>query len=75
MARTPGVFLQITHEDTVDLAIPGHSYTFATVKEAQARGDFDALAEHGRRALRIHLYGDLTDGLGALCEAIERALP
>jgi transaldolase/glucose-6-phosphate isomerase len=70
-----GVFLQITHKDTVDLAIPGHSYTFATVKEAQARGDFDALAEHQRRALRIHLHGDLTDGLRALREAIERALP
>ncbi len=70
-----GVFLQITHEDTIDLAIPGHSYTFATVKEAQARGDFDALAKHQRRALRIHLHGELADGLGALREAIERVLP
>ena len=29
-------------------------------------GDFDVLAERGRRALRVHLGGDLASGLGAL---------
>ncbi len=68
-------FLQITHKDTVDLAIPGHSYTFATVKEAQAGGDFDALAKHQRRARWILLHGALAGCLCALREPIERAFP
>jgi hypothetical protein len=50
-----GVFLQITCDDAADLAVPGQSYSFGTVKAAQARGDFDVLATRGRRALRIHL--------------------
>jgi transaldolase/glucose-6-phosphate isomerase len=70
-----GVFLQLTCHDSVQLAVPGHAYTFATVKEAQARGDFDALAKRDRRALRIHLAVDATAGLAALRDAIERVLP
>src|SRR6202042_3080840 len=61
-----GVFLQVTSDDAEDLAIPGHRASFAVVKAAQARGDFDVLAERGRRALRIHLKDDLDSGLAAL---------
>jgi len=50
-----GVFLQITCDPVEDLPVPGQTYTFGTVKAAQARGDFDVLAARGRRALRIHL--------------------
>ena len=56
-----GVFLQITCDDAGDLPVPGQPYTFGVVKAAQARGDFDVLAERGRRALRVHLPGDLDD--------------
>ena len=69
-----GVFLQITCEDTVELPVPGHAYTFGVVKEAQARGDFDALAKHGRRALRIDIGADATAGLTALRDAVGRVL-
>ena len=69
-----GVFLQITCEDPQDLPVPGQSYTFGIVKEAQARGDFDVLAERGRRALRAHITGDLDSGLDTLGRAIEQAL-
>src|SRR6266446_1660740 len=69
-----GVFLQITCDNPEDLPVPGHSYTFGIVKEAQARGDFDVLAERGRRALRAHIAGDLDAGLDALSRAIEQAL-
>ncbi len=67
-----GVFLQITSDDADDLAIPGHRASFGIVKTAQARGDFDVLLERGRRALRVHLNGDLESGLAALEAAIER---
>ncbi len=69
-----GVILQITCEDAEDLPVPGQKYTFGVVKAAQARGDFDVLAERGRRALRVHITGDLDAGLGALGHAIEQAL-
>jgi transaldolase/glucose-6-phosphate isomerase len=69
-----GVFLQITCDDAHDLAIPDHRASFGVVKAAQARGDFDVLAERGRRALRVHLDGDVESGLTTLAAAIERAL-
>jgi hypothetical protein len=40
-----GVFLQITCDDATDLPVPGQKYTFGVVKAAQARGDFQVLAE------------------------------
>jgi transaldolase/glucose-6-phosphate isomerase len=69
-----GVFLQITCDDPEDLPVPGQSYTFGIVKEAQARGDFEVLAERSRRALRAHITGDLDAGLNTLSRAIEQAL-
>ena len=69
-----GVFLQITCHDSVELPVPGHTYTFGTVKEAQARGDFDVLARRDRRALRVHLALDATEGLRALRDAVTRVL-
>jgi transaldolase/glucose-6-phosphate isomerase len=69
-----GVFLQITSDDAADLAIPGHRASFGVVKAAQARGDFDVLAERGRRALRVHLGGDVSKSLDVLATAVERAL-
>jgi transaldolase/glucose-6-phosphate isomerase len=69
-----GVFLQITSEDANDLPIPGHAATFGVVKAAQARGDFDVLTERGRRALRVHLKGDVEAGLAALEGAVRQAV-
>ncbi len=69
-----GVFLQVTADDAADLAVPGENYTFSVVKAAQARGDFDVLAERGRRALRAHVTGDLAAGLDRLATALKQAL-
>jgi len=69
-----GVFLQITSDDADDLAIPSHRASFGVVKAAQARGDFDVLAERGRRALRVHIKGDLKAGLAELEASFDRAL-
>ena len=68
-----GVFLQITCDDALDLPVPDQKYTFGVVKAAQARGDFDVLAERGRRVLRIHLGPDVAAGLAALTEAVRQA--
>jgi transaldolase/glucose-6-phosphate isomerase len=69
-----GVFLQITCSDPADLSVPGAKYTFSVVKAAQARGDFDVLADRGRRALRVHLAGGVEAGLKTLAGALEEAL-
>ena len=69
-----GVFLQVTCDDAVELPVPGQKYTFGVVKAAQARGDFQVLAERGRRALRVHLGKDLKFGLATLCAAVAKAL-
>ncbi|HEY2210237.1 MAG TPA: bifunctional transaldolase/phosoglucose isomerase [Bradyrhizobium sp.] len=69
-----GVFLQITSDDVKDLPVPGQKATFGVIKAAQARGDFDVLTERGRRALRVHLKGDLESGLKMLDAAIANAL-
>jgi transaldolase/glucose-6-phosphate isomerase len=69
-----GVFLQITCDDARDLKIPGRKATFGIVKAAQARGDFQVLAERGRRALRVHLGADVAGGLETLGHLVEKAL-
>ena len=67
-----GVFVQITCDDTVNLAVPGHRYTFGIVKEAEARSDLDVLAARGRRVLRLHLGTDVRAGLERLRAAVSR---
>jgi transaldolase / glucose-6-phosphate isomerase len=69
-----GVFLQITCDDAADLRVPDQKYTFGIVKAAQARGDFQVLADRGRRALRVHLGKDLNSGLATLAKAFREAM-
>jgi len=69
-----GVFLQITCDDSVELPVPGQKYTFGVVKAAQARGDFQVLADRGRRALRVHLGSNLKAGLATLQTAMQKSL-
>jgi transaldolase/glucose-6-phosphate isomerase len=69
-----GVFLQITADTSEDLDVPGQKASFGVIKAAQARGDFDVLTERGRRALRLHIKGDLSKGLAAIRSAVLSAL-
>jgi transaldolase / glucose-6-phosphate isomerase len=68
-----GVFLQVTCDDALELPVPQQKYTFGVVKAAQARGDFQVLADRGRRALRVHLH-DVESGLASLAGAVQKAL-
>ena len=61
-----GVFLQLSCDAVHDLPIPFERYSFAMAEAAQGRGDFEVLAERGRRALRIHLGRDVEAGLQRL---------
>ena len=63
-----GVFLQLVDEPGEDLTVPGTDYTFGALIEAQARGDFKALRQRGRRVLRVNLGKDVAVGLKRLAE-------
>ena len=69
-----GVFLEITAKPTADIKVYGRGYGFGDVEAAQARGDFAALEERGRRLLRIDLGQDVQAGLKRLADAIDRVL-
>jgi len=69
-----GVFLQITCDDAQDLPVPGQKYTFGIVKAAQARGDFQVLADRQRRALRVHIGSDVKSGLTKLAALVKEVV-
>jgi transaldolase / glucose-6-phosphate isomerase len=56
------------------LQVPGQKYTFGIVKAAQARGDFQVLAERKRRALRVHIGPDVKAGLTKLAALVKQVL-
>jgi transaldolase/glucose-6-phosphate isomerase len=68
-----GIFFQITCDDPRDIPIPGEPYSFSVLKAAQAAGDLEALRNKDRRALRLHISGDLVEGLNVIQEAVEAA--
>ncbi len=68
-----GVVLQITCDNAADVPVPRRAYTFGVVKAAQACGDFQVLAERGRRALRVHLGPDVGADLATLQGVINKA--
>jgi len=60
-----GVFLQVTGAAAEDLAIPDRPFTFGELISAQAAGDAQVLADHGRPVLRLHLT-DVATGVEQL---------
>jgi glucose-6-phosphate isomerase len=60
-----GVYLQITSTEAPDVDIPDRPFSYGTLIAAQAAGDADVLAAHGRPVLRLHLQ-DPTSGVAAL---------
>jgi len=64
-----GVYLQITAAPQEDLAIPGREFTFGDFISAQAGGDAQVLADHGRPVLRLHLT-DHDAGLAQLIRTL-----
>ena len=67
------MILQIVDQPAANLAVPETNYTFDTLIKAQALGDFTALKQRRRRALRVNLGGDTNAGLKQLSEALRGA--
>jgi transaldolase/glucose-6-phosphate isomerase len=62
--------LQVVDEPTENLAVPEVNYTFDALIQAQALGDFTALKQRRRRALRVNLGKNTEAGLRQLAEAL-----
>lgn len=65
-----GIFLQITGTAETDLEVPDRPYSLGQLQHAQALGDGQVLAEHGRPVLRLHLT-DRAAGLAHLVRAVQ----
>ena len=50
-----GTFVLLTAADATTTQVPGEPYSFRTLKEAQALGDFEALVAAGRTVIHYHL--------------------
>lgn len=50
-----GVFLVVSADEAFDITVPHEEFTLGDVANAEALGDFSALASRGRRAIYIHL--------------------
>jgi transaldolase/glucose-6-phosphate isomerase len=70
-----GRFLQLLWDGPEDVDIPGAPYTFTTLKNAEAIGDFDTLRELGLPVERVRLQGaDPAAALRELTNEIKEAL-
>jgi glucose-6-phosphate isomerase len=67
-----GRFLQLLHDSSADVPIPGAPYSFTTLKNAQAIGDLNTLRQLGLPAERVRLAEeDPVEGLRALTARIK----
>jgi len=65
-----GIFVLLTAADESTTPVPGTDYSFSTLKQAQALGDFDALVAAGRSVIHYHI----DDPLAEFSETLERVL-
>jgi transaldolase/glucose-6-phosphate isomerase len=67
-----GLFIQLLDEPETDLSIPETSFTFGSVLNAQAEGDYQALNQLDRGVIRVNLGRNVLGGLEALKGIIQR---
>ena len=65
-----GLYLQVTADHEVDLAIPGEPHTFGVLADAQALGDLQALQLSGRRVVRVPVGADHEESIRSLTNEI-----
>ena len=69
-----GRFLSLIADSGPDIEIPGASYSFRTLKTAQALGDLETLRAHGLPAEIVRLSGDPANALRELHTRIKEML-
>ncbi|MEO6833962.1 MAG: hypothetical protein ABI378_14885, partial [Chitinophagaceae bacterium] len=66
-----GLYIILVGNEGKQLAIPDEKFGFATLHEAQSKGDFKSLDEKGRRVILINLGNDVDKGLAKLSSLIQ----
>ena len=61
-----GLFLQLTADHPRDVKIPGETFSFGVLADAQAVGDLRALKAAKRRSVRVHLASDVAANITEL---------
>jgi transaldolase/glucose-6-phosphate isomerase len=61
-----GLYLQLVDEPELDLPVPETDFTFNSLIQAQALGDYLALKQKNRRVIRINLGEDVPAGIKEL---------
>ena len=69
-----GLFLQVVERDAVDAEVPGESYGFSTLKQAQALGDLQSLESRNYPVVRVDLGDRPEAGWHALADAVEEVV-
>ncbi len=64
-------FMQLVTDTNTEISVPGKSYTFGQLFQAQADGDWSALLQHQRPLLRVRLKGSRREALQELVELFE----
>jgi transaldolase / glucose-6-phosphate isomerase len=67
-----GLFLQIVDDVKDELAVPETDYTFGRLVRAQALGDFAALGQRGRRAVRVNVSKGAAGGIASIARLVAR---
>lgn len=65
--------LQIVDDPEPEVLVPEMDVSFGDIIRAQAHGDFEALRERKRRAIRVSLGKDISGGLERLESLIRRS--
>jgi transaldolase / glucose-6-phosphate isomerase len=65
------VFIQIVDEPQNDIHVPDTNYSFGSLIQAQALGDYKALKQRGRRVIRLNLGHDTAKGLELLFKLLD----
>jgi transaldolase/glucose-6-phosphate isomerase len=67
-----GLFVQIVDDAGDELPVPETDYTFGKLVRAQGMGDFAALEQRGRRAVRVMVGRDAPKGIAAIASLAGR---
>ncbi|MBI5623259.1 MAG: hypothetical protein HY924_05730 [Elusimicrobia bacterium] len=67
-----GLFLVLTEPEAANIPVPGEKYGFGVLHEAQAKGDFAAIRQAGRRVLRLDLGRPVIETLRSVVHASAR---
>ncbi len=67
-----GLFLQLVDDVRDELEVPDAGYTFGRLVRAQALGDYAALEQRGRRAMRVMLGKDAAAGILSITKLVSK---